>query len=69
MIITSTNDYGKLLKEKRKALGYTQGYISQVTGYSTSFISDLENGKPTIELGRALHLAQMLGLDINITER
>jgi len=69
MNISSTNDFGKALKKRRKALGYTQSYISQVTGYSASFISDLENGKPTIELGRALHLAQMLGLDINISER
>jgi len=69
MTIYTTSDFGKTLKKRRKDLGYTQSYISQVTGYSASFISDLENGKPTIEFGRALHLAQMLGLDINISER
>ena len=36
---------------------------------STSFISDLENGKTTTELGKALYLANLLGLDIELNER
>ena len=69
MNISTTNDFGKAIRNRGKELGYTQSYISDVTGFSASFISDLENGKPTIELGRALHLAQMLGLDLSISKR
>ncbi len=57
------------MKKRRKELGYTQRYISDFTGFSISFISDLENGKSTAELGKAIYLANMLGLDIVINAR
>lgn len=50
-------------------MGYTQAQLSEYTGFSTSFISDLENGKETAELGRALFLLQLLGLDLMINDR
>ena len=34
-----------------------------------SVISDLEKGKPTAELGKAIFLANVLGLDIEIKQR
>ncbi len=69
MIINNAADFGKSLKKRRKALGYTQRYISEFTGFSISFISDLENGKSTAELGKAIYLANMLGLDIEVNVR
>ena len=49
MKITSTADLGKVIRSKRKKLGYTQAQLSEYTGFSTSFISDIENGKETAE--------------------
>ena len=69
MIIYSAVDFGKQIREKRKSLGYTQKDISDFIGVSVSFISDLENGKPTIEFEKALKLANMLGLDFEMKER
>lgn len=69
MKISTSREFGEAIRNRRKTLGYTQGYISEVTGFSTSFISDLENGKPTIEFGKALYLVQMLGMDLNIAIR
>ena len=69
MIITDTKQFGAALKKRRKELGYTQRYISEFTGFSISFISDLENGKSTAELGKAIYLTNMLGLDIEINAR
>ncbi len=69
MIIHNTTDFGISLRKRRKELGYTQRYISEFTGFSISFISDLENGKPTIEFEKALKLANMLGLDFEMKER
>ncbi|MGN0436425.1 MAG: helix-turn-helix domain-containing protein [Wujia sp.] len=69
MKITSAEDFGRALKQQRKQMGYTQSYLADVTGLSTSFISDLENGKATAELGKALFLANLLGMDIEIRER
>lgn len=69
MVITDTKSFGKALRERRKELKYTQGFISEFTGFSVSFISDLERGKETAELGKAIYLANMLGMDIDITPR
>ena len=69
MVITDSKLFGEALKKRRKEMGYTQRYISEFTGFSISFISDLENGKSTAELGKAIYLANMLGLDIVINAR
>ena len=69
MKINDVRDFGKAVKDRRKSLGYTQKYISEYTGLSITFISDLENGKKTIEFGKALKLADLLGLDVAVTER
>ncbi len=69
MNIYNTKDFGTLIRKRRKELGYTQRYISEFTGFSISFISDLENGKSTAELGKTIYLANMLGLDIAVNER
>ena len=68
MKITSTMEFGRTIRNKRKKLGYTQAQLSEYTGFSTSFISDLENGKETAELGKALFLLQLLGLDLATIE-
>lgn len=69
MKLSNAEDFGMAVKLRRKQLGYTQTYISDVTGFSTSFISDLENGKKTAELGKALFIANLLGLDVEMKER
>lgn len=69
MKITDSISFGRTVRQRRKELGYTQADLSHVTGLSVSFLSDLERGKKTIELGKALYLASMLGLDINMESR
>jgi transcriptional regulator with XRE-family HTH domain len=60
---------GQAIRNRRKELSYTQKYISEVTGFSMSFLSDLENGKATCEIGKTIHLINLLGLDIDIEAR
>jgi len=67
--ISNTKEFGKTIRERRKALHYTQAYLSDFTGFSASFISDLENGKPTVELGKAIYLANLLGIDCILSTR
>ena len=69
MVINNSEDFGKALRERRKALHYTQAYLASFTGFSTSFISDLENGKPSAELGKAIYLANLLGMDCSLVAR
>ena len=68
-MITDSSSFGKAIRKRRQELGYTQAFLSEFSGFSVSFISDLENGKPTAEIGKAIYLANVLGLDIDIKSR
>ncbi|BDC97357.1 MULTISPECIES: helix-turn-helix domain-containing protein [Treponema] len=69
MKISDSKELGNAIRERRKELKYTQQYISEITGFSVSFLSDLENGKPTCEIGKTLSLINLLGLDLNVEAR
>ena len=69
MKITGSKDFGACLRTRRKELGYTQAYLAAYTGFSVSFISDLERGKETAELGKAIYLVNLLGMDCMLTNR
>lgn len=62
--IHEPHDVGILVRARRKALGYSQERVADLCGTGTRFISDLENGKATIELGKALSVLSVLGVDI-----
>jgi len=69
MIINNAENFGIALRERRKKLGYTQAFLSEFSGLSVSFISDLERGKATAELGKSLFLANLLGMDLSLSWR
>ena len=64
MKITDAASLGNAIRSRRKELNYTQGYISEITGLRVSFLSDIENGKPTAEIGKTIKVINLLGLDI-----
>lgn len=69
MKIINTESIGKVIRERRKQLGYTQGFIADFTGLSVSFISDVERGKSTAEIGKIIMLINTLGLDLIVESR
>ena len=69
MKITDAASLGNVIRSRRKELKYTQGFISEITGLSVSFLSDLENGKPTAEIGKTIEVINLLGLDILVEAR
>lgn len=69
MKVTDASSFGKILRQRRKELNYTQAFLAEFSGFSVSFISDLENGKSTAELGKAIYLANLLGMDCFLTPR
>ena len=69
MIVANAAEFGKAIQTRRKELGYTQAFLSEYSGLSVSFLSELENGKKTIQLEKALKLANLLGLDCALTAR
>ena len=69
MTITDAKSFGQEIRKRSKELRYTQAFLSEFSGFSVSFISDLENGKSTAELGKAVYLANLLGLDCSLSPR
>ena len=69
MTIQTPEQFGAAIRTRRKQLHYTQAYVSEVTGFSVSFLSDLERGKATAELGKALFIASVLGLNCTLSSR
>lgn len=69
MKITDSKSLGLAIRMRRKELHYTQAYLSEFTGFSVSFISDLERGKPTAEIEKTIILVNLLGLDLLVEKR
>ena len=69
MKITDSKSLGQAIKARRKELNYTQAYLSEFTGLSTTFISDLERGKPTAEIEKTIRLVNILGMDLLVEKR
>lgn len=67
--ISSTRDLGLCVRAHRKAQGATQAEFAALCGVGVRFISDLENGKPTVELGKVLQVLNCLGLEASVRPR
>lgn len=64
--IASTADLGKMIRESRKAQGLTQKQVAGMTNVGRRFISDIENGKDTAQVGKAIYLIRKLGVVIEL---
>ncbi len=58
---------GKLIRDTRKMLGVTQKDLALTSGTGMRFIIDLEKGKETCEIGKALAILNTLGIKIAFT--
>ena len=67
--IKSTEDVGKAVRKKRKEDRLSLADAAALCGVGYRFLSELENGKPTVELGKTLQVLAGLGLDVRIGPR
>ena len=67
--VHTSKDIGSEIRKRRKELGYTQGFLADYVGVSASFLSELENGKETIQLNKLMDVMSLLGMDMCITRR
>ena len=67
--ITSVEQFGNSLRERRRALGLTQDEVALQAGVGRRYYLELEAGKPGASLGPALRCAQILGLDLSLHPR
>jgi y4mF family transcriptional regulator len=62
MKIDNPQQFGKAVANARKALGLTQRDLALAIGTGERFIVELEAGKPTAQLGKALAAARAVGI-------
>ena len=62
----TTKELGEIVKKARKAQGLTQPQLAMACGTGIRFIVDLEAGKETCQLAKALNVVQTVGLVIDI---
>ncbi len=67
--ITSAKDVGDIAVRFRKMQQLTQADIAGLGNVGVRFISDLENGKGTVQFDKVMHVLDLLGLDVVIVPR
>jgi len=67
--ITTSEELGQLLRRRRKEAGVDQVKAAGLSGVGVRFLSELERGKATAELGRTLRVLERLGLEIWLLPR
>ena len=57
---------GQLVKKARKTLGVTQKDLALTSGTGLRFIIELEQGKPTCQIGKVLTVLHTLGITVRL---
>jgi HTH-type transcriptional regulator / antitoxin HipB len=63
---TTVEQIGALIRATRKGLGVTQRELALTSGTGLRFVVDLERGKETCEIGKALTILQTLGIKLTL---
>jgi y4mF family transcriptional regulator len=66
--IVDSKALGEAIRAARKRLKVTLKDLALVSGTGLRFIIELEQGKPTRHLGKALGVLQALGLRLHVLE-
>lgn len=67
--IIDSKSLGVLIRNERKAQKLTQEQLAGLTGVGVRFVRELEAGKESCQIGRALQVAASLGLTVSVGSR
>ena len=67
--VDNVSGIGKLIHRRRMELGVRQADAAALAGVGVRFLSELERGKETAEMGKVLQVLGRMGLDVRITPR
>lgn len=65
--VTPTKELGAIVRQARMQLKLRQDEAARILGVGTRFLSDLENGKETLQIGKALQVLEKLGYSLAVT--
>jgi HTH-type transcriptional regulator/antitoxin HipB len=63
-MIRTAKDFGNLIRLTRKKAKLTQADLAAASGIGERFLRELEKGKPSCQLEKALLVIQMLGIKL-----
>ena len=66
--LNDANQFGEAVRLFRKQRGITQKQLADKAGCSIMFVSNLERGKETAELGRALRVLDALDVRVSLSD-
>lgn len=66
-MIQSTENIGHYIRKVRKSVGATQKDLALTAGTGLRFITDLEKGKSTCQIGKILQVLQVLGIQLTLS--
>ncbi len=64
--IYNCRDLGLVVRDIRKRNGRTQAEVAEQAGVSRVWLSQMENGKQTVELGMVLRVLDVLGSGVAV---
>lgn len=64
--LTSVLEAGVVIRTLRRRAGIRIDDFALTAGVSKQFLSDLENGKATVQMGKVLDLLQRLGVKVGL---
>jgi len=67
--VSNTKELGALVRQRRKQAGLTLKDAAGMAGVGIRFLSELERGKPTLQLGLAIEVLQLFGLELDVRAR
>jgi len=67
--LASVEDLGRAVRAARKAAGLDQKDAAGLAGVGLRFLSDLENGKPTVRMDKVMRVVAVLGLELRVQPR
>ena len=67
--VRDPKEIGAWVRQARKQAKLKQAEAAAMCGVGTRFLSDLENGKPTLHLGKTLQVVKAFGLTVLIKKK
>lgn len=62
--VWNSTDLGRIIRARRKKLGYTQVQVAAMMGVSPRLIGEIERGRGTVAVQTVLDLCTGLGIDL-----
>lgn len=67
--VQTPDEIGQLIRQRRKRAGLTLQDAAGMAGVGVRFLSELERGKPTLQIGKVMEVLHLFGLELHVVSR